>query len=159
MSAITRIRKHVSQVQKRRSQSVAATSSKRGSVPLHKAKGDRILAAAIESLDRQDAAVMAKGSAKDEVLVKGTGKAITKVLDIAGWLQDRGAQEGVRVRLETGSWWAVDDVEIDEPDIQDKMDVDGQGKSAGQEEQEEQEEVPDSRARSVSVLTLRVAVL
>lgn len=102
---------------------------------------------------------MAKGSAKDEVLVKGTGKAITKVLDIAGWLQDREAQEGVRVRLETGSWWAVDDVEIDEPDTQDKMDVDGQGKPAGQEEQEEQEEVPDSRARSVSVLTLRLAVL
>ena len=154
MSAITRIRKHVSQIQKRRSQSVAATSSKRGSVPLHKAKGDRILAAAIESLDRQDAAAAAKGSAKDEVLVKGTGKAIDKVLSIAGWLQARESSEGVRIRLETGSWWAIDDVEVDEDEeAQDGMEVDG-AKHSGQ-----MEEVPDSRTRSISVLTLRVSVL
>lgn len=156
MSAIKRIRKHISQIQKRRSQSVAAVSSKRGSVPLHKAKGDRILAAAIESLDRQDAAALANGGGKEEVLVKGTGKAIEKVLAIAGWLQDRATEEGVRIRLQTGSWWAVDDVELEETTHDDSMDVDGEVQDASS---KQDDEVPDSRTRSVSVLTARVIVL
>jgi ribonuclease P/MRP protein subunit POP7 len=154
MSAIKRIRKHITQIQKRRSQSVAAVSSKRGSVPLHKAKGDRILAAAIESLDKQDAAAHANGGGKDEVLVKGTGKAIEKVLALAGWFQDRGAEEGVRIRLETGSWWAVDDVEIEEATNDDTMDVDREVQDSKQDE-----EIPDSRTRGLSVLTARVTVL
>jgi ribonuclease P/MRP protein subunit POP7 len=159
MSAISRIRKHISRIQKRESQSVAAAASKRGGMPLQKAKGDRILAAAIESLERQDAAVAMKRNTADEVLVKGTGKAIERVLSVAGWLQDRAAEEGVRVRLETGSWWAIDDVEVlDEvTDSAEGMEVDQEQKT--DQGEEGSDDVPDSRMRSVSVLTIRVAVL
>jgi ribonuclease P/MRP protein subunit POP7 len=48
-----------------------------------------------------------KGARDEEVLVKGTGKAIEKVLRIACyWL----GQEGVKVVVRTGSVGAVDDV-------------------------------------------------
>lgn len=145
---------------------MAATSSKRGAVPLHKAKGDRILAAAIESLDRQDAAAAARASAVEEVHVKGTGKAVEKVLAVAGWLQDRAAEEGVRVMLETGSWWAVDDVEVVDKEDFEAEDTVGNARNGMEIDKEDQneengrrEDIPDSRLRSVSVLTLRVAVL
>jgi hypothetical protein len=158
MSAITRIRKHVAAIQKRRSQSVHITSKKRNSKSLNAAKGDRILAAAIESLDRQENA--AKGGQTDEVFVRGTGKATEKVLSIAGWLQEHAQKEGVRVKLETGSWWAVDDVELVEDD--DGVGSAVNGTSQGMEVDdgpEGRQDVPESRVRSVSVLTVRVAVL
>jgi ribonuclease P/MRP protein subunit POP7 len=153
MSAIARIRKHIAAIQKRRSQSVHATAMKRKSGPLTAAKGDRILAVAIESLDRQDNA--AKGGQTDEIFVKGTGKAVEMVLDIAGWLQEHTQREGVRVRLETGSWWAVDDVEI----ADDEEGTLNGNEDAMEVEERQQEEVPESRLRSVSVLTVRVEVL
>lgn len=42
-----------------------------------------------------------------EVIMKGTGKAIAKVLALAAWWQD---QDGVQVRIRTGGVGAVDDV-------------------------------------------------
>jgi ribonuclease P/MRP protein subunit POP7 len=51
-----------------------------------------------------------KGGEKEEVVVKGTGKAIQKVVSVAAWFQDEGNGRGVRVRLRTGSVGAVDDV-------------------------------------------------
>ncbi|KIW04061.1 uncharacterized protein PV09_04879 [Verruconis gallopava] len=152
MSAISRIRKHVTSLQTRRSQSIAAASSKRKSASFQKAKGDRILAAAIESLDRQENS--ARGAPTDEVLVKGTGKAIEKLVSIAGWLQEHAQAEGVRVRLETESWWAVDDVSlvgVTDEEAEGAMDVDR--------ERDKPEDLPESRQRNVSVLTIRVGVL
>jgi DNA-binding protein len=128
---------------------------------LQKAKGDRILAAALESLERQDAAAASQGEVADDVLVKGTGKAIDKVLSVAGWLQDRAAEEGIKVRLETGSWWAVDDVEVVDNEVENGGAMDVHRKQGDEEEgvAGESDDVSDSRVRSVSVLTIRVTVL
>ena len=49
---------------------------------------------------------------KEEVVLKGTGKAIAKVMELALWFQQRG--EEYEVRLETGSVGAVEDVEYEE---------------------------------------------
>lgn len=80
----------------------------------------------------------------EEIVVQGSGKAVGKVLAIAGWLQERTGEEGVRVRLGTKSWWAVDDLVV------------------GEEEEEQEgdgEVVPDSRMRRVSILMVYVGVL
>jgi len=48
---------------------------------------------------------------KEEVLLKGTGKAIQKVLQVALYFQE---QEDCMVRIRTGSVGAVDDIETAE---------------------------------------------
>lgn len=88
-----------------------------------------------------------KNVREEEVLVKGTGKVIEKVLRIACyWL----GQEGVKVVVRTGSLGAVDDVV--EKDVEkkernvDDMDVDGEGKGA----------VEESRVRMVSYVEVGI---
>ena len=47
----------------------------------------------------------------EEVILKGTGKAIQKVLALAAWFQDEAQNElGVKVVLRTSSVGAIDDV-------------------------------------------------
>ncbi|KAF7187676.1 hypothetical protein HII31_11015 [Pseudocercospora fuligena] len=54
-----------------------------------------------------------KDGRNEEIVIKGTGKAISKVLELAVWFQDR---EEYVVRLKTGSVGAVDDVRFDGED-------------------------------------------
>ncbi|PQE22054.1 ribonuclease p mrp subunit pop7 protein [Rutstroemia sp. NJR-2017a BBW] len=75
------------------------------------------------------------GQGQGEVLIKGTGRAIAKVMALAAWWQE---QEGVQVRVRTGGVGAVDDV----------VGVDGEGEEAG---------VGESRVRRVSVLEVGVS--
>lgn len=151
MSAIARLQKAVIQIQKRRSQSIHATSS-HDRRKVKTAKGDKILAAALESIDRQDEAK--KNGSTEDVMISGTGKAIAKVLGIAAWLQDHAEQEGVKVRLETGSTITVDDIDVEEVEEEGEeaqgMEVDAK---------KDEEEVPESRLRTVSVLHVKVQVL
>jgi len=111
-----------------------------------KAGGDRILAQAMEEIERAESR---KGEG-EEVLVKGTGKAIEKVMGVAGFFWENAVTEGVRVRLGTGSVWAVDDVEVGYGDVREggEMDVDGK----------EEDDVPDTRVRQVSVLEVRIGL-
>jgi ribonuclease P/MRP protein subunit POP7 len=52
-----------------------------------------------------------KDVAPEEVILKGTGKAIQKVLALAAWFQDEAQNElGVKVVLRTSSVGAIDDV-------------------------------------------------
>ena len=51
------------------------------------------------------------GGSGEEVVVRGTGKAIQRVLELGLWFQQR---EEYAVRLGTGSVGAVDDIEVDE---------------------------------------------
>lgn len=54
-----------------------------------------------------------KGSdAEEEVVLKGTGKAISKVMELGLWFQQR--EDEYRVRLKTGSVGAVEDVQYEE---------------------------------------------
>lgn len=73
----------------------------------------------------------------EEVWVKGAGRSVQKALQIAVFLQGKG---DLRVRLRTGSVWAVDDVVLDE-------EGDGDG-----------EEVPETRKRRISVLEVGVSL-
>lgn len=51
------------------------------------------------------------GGLGEEVILKGTGKAIQKVLALAAWFQDEAQNElGVKVVLRTSSVGAIDDV-------------------------------------------------
>jgi len=150
MSAVHRIRTHLSQISKRKSQSIHDTttsSTAKGAKIRRKANGDRILAQALEEIEQRESA---KGDG-EEIVVKGTGRAIEKVMGIAGFFQDNAVKEGVRVRLGTGSVWAIDDVselnEVGEEDGEKDMDI---GK--------EQEEVPETRVRQVSVLEVKIGL-
>lgn len=54
------------------------------------------------------------GGVVDEVVIKGTGKAVQKVLDFGLWFQQR--EERFAVSLRTGSVGAIDDIEVPEDD-------------------------------------------
>ena len=80
---------------------------------------------------------------KEDVLLKGTGRAIERVLELGLFFQ---GQDDVGVEVRTGTVGAVDDIERDEEE-------DGEGA------EEEDNDVPEARVRMVSfvevVLTLK----
>jgi ribonuclease P/MRP protein subunit POP7 len=110
---------------------------------------ERILAAVVADTERrdkmQDRMVGNKGDGEEEVWIKGTGRAIEKVLGLAEFFRRSG---DVRVRLRTGSVWAVDDVLREH-------------RGELQEEEQVQEgaesEIPDSRLRQTSMLEVGVS--
>lgn len=77
-----------------------------------------------------------KGAKSEEVFLKGTGKAIEKVLSLGLFFQ---GQKDCRVRVGTRSVGAVDDIEA--------ADEDG-----------DEEDVDDSRVRRVSVVEVAVGL-
>ncbi|QDS68102.1 hypothetical protein FKW77_010132 [Venturia effusa] len=149
MSAVQRIRTQLTQISKRKSQSINDTthsSTSKGAQIRRKAGGDRILAQAMEEIERAE---NSKGEG-EEVIVKGTGKAIEKVMGIAGFFQENAVTEGVKVRLTTGSVWAIDDISVSRDEVtgEDQMAVDG----------EEEEDLPETRVRQVSVLEVHIGM-
>lgn len=72
--------------------------------------------------------------AREEVVIKGTGKAIQKVLQMALWFQQR--EEQYTMTLSTGSVMAIDDVSVDEdvarrdPETRVENDLEGEVKVA-----------------------------
>jgi len=91
--------------------------------------------------DREKIESTARGFDKrgEEVLVKGTGKAIEKVLRIALFFQ---GQDDVVVKLRTGSVGAIDDIIVD---------GDGAADEAG-------DDLPETRLRKTSVLEVAVSL-
>jgi ribonuclease P/MRP protein subunit POP7 len=115
----------------------------------------------------------AGGVSGEEVLVKGTGKAVSKVLEVGAWFLQREGEFVVRIR--TGSVGAVDDVEVPEgpeggdEDGEEKMDVDQtragaeSGKTILEGEdaagkKKEVEAVSGARVRYLSVLEVAVSL-
>jgi Rpp20 subunit of nuclear RNase MRP and P len=90
-------------------------------------------------------------ASKEEVTVKGTGRAIEKVLGIAAWFGEREKEEGVRVRMGTHSITSIDDIVMEE-----KADVvaDTDGGEIG----DDIGEAPESRLRQVSVLEVKISL-
>jgi ribonuclease P/MRP protein subunit POP7 len=149
MSAVQRIRTNLVQISKRTSQSINDTthsSTSKGANIRRKAGGDRVLAQALEEIEQSESR---KGN-QEEVLVKGTGKAIEKVMGIAGFFQENAVTEGVKVRLTTGSVWAIDDISvvIEEAPEGREMDLD----------RKEEEDMPETRVRQVSVLEVSIGL-
>jgi ribonuclease P/MRP protein subunit POP7 len=87
---------------------------------------------------------------EEEVLVKGTGRAIEKVMGIAGFFQENAVSEGVTIKLATASIWAIDDISISNEEAPEGHEMDLDGK--------EEEDIPDTRVRQVSVLEVRIGL-
>ena len=112
---------------------------------------ERILAAVVADAERRDKrrdnmeSDDAKEEGDEEVWIKGTGRAVEKVLGLAEFFRRTG---DVRVRLRTGSVWAVDDV------------IREYGGGVQEEEQVQEQaesEIPDSRLRQTSMLEVGVS--
>lgn len=68
--------------------------------------GDAILDAAMRATGQDER----KEGGKEIVWIKGTGRAVEKVLGLAEWFKRRESGGRFGVVLRTGSVWAVDDV-------------------------------------------------
>ena len=87
-----------------------------------------------------------KDGAQEEVILKGTGKAIQKVLALAAWFQDEAQDQlGVKVVLRTSSVGAIDD--IVHMDSDDKI-----------ERKEENADGDETRIRRVSCLEVGISL-
>jgi len=93
------------------------------------------------------------GRQNEEVLIKGTGRAIEKVLNLAVWFQK---QADCRVSIVTGSVGAVDDIEED-PVEQEAETVAG-AEQEGDAMEEEREGLSETRVRMTSVLQVAVSL-
>ncbi|MCJ1245635.1 hypothetical protein MMC30_002839 [Trapelia coarctata] len=142
ISAVKRIRKLLSLIDEREVGQIDLAGGKSG----RNGKGS----------ERQK---LGKKAGKEEVFLKGTGRAIEKVLGLALFFE---GQEDVKVRVGTGSVGVVDDiVEGDRPEKgeeqeegggQGNMDVDRE------EENEEDEELPETQIRKASFVEVAISL-
>lgn len=160
MSAVKRVQKLLAQVEKRATQSAAAdtrNSKKRkfGAVEDDMSDIAHIAAKLAEK----------RSGEKDEVVMKATGKAIEKALNLALWFQQR---EKFGVRIKTGTVGAIDDIvpaegeaggvdEEPQKDGDSKMkDADGDTAEAKGGMEDHDQDIPETRIRYAS--TVEVAV-
>jgi ribonuclease P/MRP protein subunit POP7 len=129
MSAVRRVRTLLQQVDKRAAQS-ASDRTDQGD--------DRILNSARKGIQE---------SKKEAVTIKGTGRAIEKVLNLAAWFDQRQIEEGVKVRLATNSAVAIDDIEYND-------EIDNEPTENSQLNQD----LPESRLRHSSVLEVIISL-
>jgi len=142
ISAVKRVRKLLDVAEKRAVQSSKAQPQ----VKKARREHDGVQAAAEALVEARS------GRQNEEVLIKGTGRAIEKVLNLAVWFQN---QADCRVSFVTGSVGAVDDIEEDP--VEEAETVAG----AEQEEdamEDERERLPETRVRMTSVLQVAVSL-
>lgn len=173
MSAIKRVEKLLRLADKRDLQTATTHAQKNKRKRRRDDDGgeDEVLAVARGVEEEKERKRRAGGVGGEEVLVKGTGKAVSKVMEIGGWFLQREKEFVVRVR--TGSVGAVDDVEVPEGEGEagggeDKMDVDqAQAGAEGEKvatngddsgEEKEAEAVSGARVRYLSVLEVAVSL-
>lgn len=157
MSAVKRACKLLSSVEKRYTQKISFTSSKSN----NKSSEKELLA---QLATANDSAKMEQ----EEVVLKGVGRAIEKVLDMAMYFQKKGE---VRVRIRTGGVGVVDDiVEVEKPKRRKKKRQEGAGETKrdlGEEDVEmnqgndegEAEELPETQVRKLSVVEVGISLL
>jgi ribonuclease P/MRP protein subunit POP7 len=171
MSAIKRVEKLLRLADKRDLQTATTHAQKNKRKRRRDDDGgeDEVVAVARGVEEEKERKRRAGGVSGEEVLVKGTGKAVSKVMEIGTWFLQREKEYVVRIR--TGSVGAVDDVEVREAeaeDGEDKMEVDQaqagaetdkpavNGDDAG--EEKEVEAVSGARVRYLSVLEVAVSL-
>jgi ribonuclease P/MRP protein subunit POP7 len=171
MSAIKRVEKLLRLADKRDLQAATTHAQKNKRKRRRDDDGgeDEVVAVARGVEEEKERKRRAGGVSGEEVLVKGTGKAISKAMEIGSWFLQREKEFVVRIR--TGSVGAVDDVEVPEgeaEDGEDKMDVDqaeagaesGKAATNGDDtgEEKEAEAVSGARVRYLSVLEVAVSL-
>lgn len=174
MSAIKRVEKLLQLADKRDVQA-ATTLAKKNSNNKRKRKReddggeDEIGAIARFAEEGREKKKRVGGVGGEEVLIKGTGKAVAKVMEMGCWFLQR---EGFEVKVRTGSVGAVDDVEVPEREegedggeAGEKMDLDqaepgadAEGDGKKDEQSKEVEAVSGARVRYLSVLEVAVSV-
>ncbi|KAL8710234.1 MAG: hypothetical protein Q9220_005165 [cf. Caloplaca sp. 1 TL-2023] len=102
---------------------------------------------------------------REEVLLKGTNRAIEKVMGLGCFFQQ---EAGMRIRVRTGTVGAVDDV-VEEEERGKKRrkgkrkdtgdGVEGEGKAEDEEMEGVEEEVPETQIRRVSVLEIGISLV
>lgn len=171
MSAIKRVEKLLRLADKRDLQTATTHAQKNKRKRRRDDDGgeDEVVAVARGVEEEKERKRRAGGVSGEEVLIKGTGKAISKAMEIGSWFLQREKEFVVRIR--TGSVGAVDDVEVPEgeaEDGEDKMDVDqaeagaesGKAATNGDDagEEKEAEAVSGARVRYLSVLEVAVSL-
>ncbi|KAG2160492.1 hypothetical protein VTO58DRAFT_104973 [Aureobasidium pullulans] len=132
MSAVKRVQKLLAQAEKRLAQSAADQVSKR---PKYSHVNDEI-----SDIERIASTMASQRDEQDEIVLKGTGKAIAKAMSLALWFQQR---VEYNVRIETGTVGAIDD--IIPPEGEDEQ------------MQDEGEDIPESRIRYASTIQIFVS--
>lgn len=170
MSAIKRVEKLLQLADKRDVQAattLAKKSNKRKRRRDDDGGEDEIGAVARFAEEGREKTKRATGVTGEEVLIKGTGKAVGKVMEMGCWFMQR---DGFEVKVRTGSVGAVDDVEVpeeaDDVESPEKMDVDQAGPGADAEGDKEKTEhskevaeaVSGTRVRYLSVLEVAVSL-
>ncbi|KAF2158822.1 hypothetical protein M409DRAFT_71450 [Zasmidium cellare ATCC 36951] len=104
-----------------------------------------------------------ESAVREEVVVKGSGKAIPRVMELGVWFQQRAEQYAVRIV--TGSTNSIDDVEYEKDDEEvktgaerDEMDVDQAVNAEPGGEAVQKTFVSEARIRKVSVLEVHVSL-
>jgi ribonuclease P/MRP protein subunit POP7 len=171
MSAVKRVEKLLRQAEKRDVQTATTQAQKNKRKRRRDDEGaeDEVVAVARGVEEERERKRRAGGISGEEVLVKGTGKAVSKVMEIGAWFLQR--EDEFLVRLKTGSVGAVDDVEVPEGDDEeggDKMDVarpeagaeseKAASKCNGAGKEKEVEAVSGARVRYLSVLEVAVSL-
>ncbi|KAI4162728.1 MAG: hypothetical protein LQ342_003615 [Letrouitia transgressa] len=156
ISAVKRARKLLSSIEKRRTQKISLASSKSN----NKSSEKEILTHLATADDRAK-------TGQEEVVLKGVGRAIEKVLNMAMYFQKGG---DVRVRIWTGGVGVVDDiVEVEKPTRKKKKQKKNgvMERDEGEEDVEmdeengegEEEELPETQVRKLSVVEVGISLL
>ena len=169
MSAIKRVEKLLRLADKRDVQTATTHAQKNKRKRRRDDEGgeDEVMAVARGVEEERDRKRRAGGVSGEEVLVKGTGKAISKAMEVGLWFMQRDTEFVVRAK--TGSVGAVDDVEVPEGEAEDdgeKMDVDqAQAGAEGEDaalnddgKDKKVEAVSGARVRYLSVLEVAVSL-
>ncbi|KAF1983840.1 hypothetical protein K402DRAFT_157024 [Aulographum hederae CBS 113979] len=157
ISAVKRVRNLLENVEKRAVQSEkAVTHQGKKTNQKMPAKGDAILAEA-----RKQALARKIGEReKEKVVMKGTGRSIDKVMQLAVHFQQ---QEDCHVEVRTGSVPTIDDVEVSDAAVESNAGGKaGDGKENNpddpESESEDEEELPETRIRYTSMLEVIVSL-
>lgn len=165
MSAVKRVEKSLHLADKRDVQAATTQAQKNKRKRRRDDEEDEVVAIARGVEEGREKKRRVAGASGEQVLVKGTGKAVGKVMEIGAWFLQR---DEFDVRIKTGSVGAVDDVEVAEGGEEgehageDKMDVDQDEavakKSGDGEAEKDVEAVSGARIRYLSVLEVAVSL-
>lgn len=164
MSAVKRVQRLLQQADKRNTQAVAAQvkQSRRKQGRGGKGKGDETEEVAARLAESKGG----EAEAREVVLVKGTGRAVAKALEVGLWFQQRD-EYGIQIR--TGSVGAVDDI-VEKDGIgeetgghgDDNMELDASlladEEGETQDDDQEQDEIPETRIRYTSVVEIDISL-
>ncbi|KAJ4293238.1 hypothetical protein N0V90_008520 [Kalmusia sp. IMI 367209] len=160
---LKRIRRLLLEIEKRRAQSLS--SNPRNRQQRHNANrkplqpNGRLAAADVEreiASEGKEKEGSGSGIDGEEVYVKATGRAIERALRIGVYFQ---GESGYRVRVETGSVMAIDDIEVKGESGENGAgeDVQDDEENVAEVNQElEDDDIPDTRIRMVSSITVAI---